>query len=33
VQILMERETLDSEEFRQIMEGSYGSLALDNNPA
>lgn len=29
VEILMERETLDSTEFQQIMNGEYGDLALD----
>ena len=30
VDILMERETLDSTEFQQIMNGQYGDLAFDN---
>jgi ATP-dependent Zn protease len=30
VEVLMERETLDSTEFLQIMKGEYGDLAFDN---
>ena len=30
VEILMERETLDSSEFEQIMQGNYGDFAFDS---